>query len=321
MPELQAEVEYLSPEDVPEDENVDIVPLAFPAPLEQFKNLFDRMASLRAKVVLWEEKTVIKNSKTRDEAIRLRTTVTQTAKAIEDVYLAWTKPLRDGLKEVRGYATQAQLDLIGTKENPRLGVAGRLTTKVSDYAAECKRLEEELKRKALAEQKRIEDEIAAKKAEEDAKEQARQLEENLRLQQIEEEALAQAQKEGQTETDQMAADIAREEERARIEQERVAREKAKKDREIADQKAKDEAQQKMVNEMAKANSVGRVKGVKEIWSIELVDEDLLDKKFMVFEPSKARKILEAGMYNKKETDPEKIIPGLRCLVVLGKGGR
>jgi len=41
----------------------------------------------------------------------------------------------------------------------------------------------------------------------------------------------------------------------------------------------------------------------------------------VFEPSKARKMLEAGMFNKKETDPEKIIPGLRCVVVLGKGGR
>ena len=318
---MQQQSELLPPEEEQQEAKVEIQPLRIDTPLEQFKNLFDRLAAIRSKVILWESKTVIKDSKTRDEAILLRTTVTQTAKFIENTRKALQQPVKEYIKEMNGYAQHATEALVGTEAEPTLGVAGRLTQKINDYAAECKRLEEEIKRKALADQKRIHDEIEAKKAEEDAKEQARQLEENLRLQRIEEEALAQAQKEGQTETDQMAADIAREEERARIEQERVAREKAKKDREIADQKAKDEAQQKMVNEMAKASAQGRVKGVKEIWSIELVDEDLLDKKFMVFEPSKARKILEAGMYNKKETDPEKIIPGLRCLVVLGKGGR
>ncbi len=318
---MQQQSELLPPEEEQQEAKVEIQPLRIDTPLEQFKNLFDRLADIRSKVILWEKNTVIKDAKTRDEAIALRTTVTRTAKFIEDTRKALQKPVQEYIKEMNGYAAKATEALTGTKENPMVGVAGRLTQKISEYAAECKRLEEELKRKALAEQKRIEDELAAKKAEEDAREQARQLEENLRLEAIEKEALEKAQAEGQTETDQMAADIAREEERARIEQDRVAREKAAKDREIADQKARDEAQQKMVAEMAKATSQGKVKGVKEIWSIELMDESLLDKKFMVFDESKARKFLDGGFYDKKEKDPEKIIPGLRCLVVLGKGGR
>jgi hypothetical protein len=320
MNQEQIDVEYLEPEETP-DAVVDLVPLNFGSPLEQFKNLFDRMANIRAKVILWEEKTVIKDSKTRDQAIQLRTTVTRTAKAIEDAYLSLTEPARAYLKEVRGYATQAQVALIGTKDDPALGVGGRLTKKVSDYAAQCKREEEEAKRKALAEQKRIEDEIAAKKAEAEAKEQALRIEEDRRIQEIEAAKLAQAQAEGHDETDQMEADLAMAEEQARIDAERAQRDKAKRDQEIADQKAKDEAQQKMVNEMAKATSKGKVKGVKEIWSKELVDESLLDKQFMTYDPAKAQKWLDGGFYNKKETDPEKIIPGLRCVIVLGKGGR
>jgi hypothetical protein len=31
--------------------------------------------------------------------------------------------------------------------------------------------------------------------------------------------------------------------------------------------------------------------------------------------------LDGGFYDKKEKDATKIIPGLRCVVVLGKGGR
>ena len=64
-----------------------------------------------------------------------------------------------------------------------------------------------------------------------------------------------------------------------------------------------------------------MKGVKDIWSKELIDESLLDKKFMTYDPAKAQKFLDGGFYDKKEKDPEKIIPGLRCVVVLGKGGR
>ncbi len=321
MEQQQVEVEYLSPEEVPEDVTVELAPLQFTAPLEAFKNLFDQMADIRSKVILWESKTIIKDSNSRDEAIRLRTTVTRTAKAIEDAYLSLTEPAREYLKEVRAMATKAQEALIGTKSDPRIGVAGRLTTKVSDYAAECKRLEEEMKAKALAEQRRIEAEIEAKKREEEAKEQALQLEEQRQIEEIEKKKLEEAQAAGHDETDQMEADFAMEEAQGKIDSARTKREKLRKDQEIEDQRVKDEAQQKMVAELSKAEAKGKVKGVKEIWSIELVDEELLDKKFMVFETSKARKYLEAGMHNKKEKDPEKLIPGLRCVVVLGKGGK
>lgn len=326
------EVEYLMPDQVPEDETVEMVPLTFPAPLEQLKNLFDRMASIREQVIVWEKNTVITNSKTRDEAIRLRTTVTRTAKLIEDTYLGVTAPLRDGLKEARGYASNSQLALVGTKDNPTLGVAGRLTTKISDYASQCLREEQELKRKALAEQKRIEDEIAAKKAKAEAEENRIRLEEEQRIEEVRLKALEEANAnakpqeelaEGEIPNDdaEMAILNAMAEEQARIDELRVKREAERKAQEIADQKAKDEAQQKMVSELAKAKHKGQVKGVQEVWGIELIDETALDKKFMVFDPTKACAFLKAGFHNKKETDPEKIIPGLRCVVVLGKGGK
>ncbi len=298
-----------------------MVPIQIQTPLEQFKNLFDQMADIRKKVIMWESKTVIKDSKSRDEAIMLRTTVTRTAKAIEDAYLKLSEPARDYLKELRALATAAQVALIGSKDDPRLGVAGRLTTKVSDYAAECKRIEEEMKRKALAEQRRIDDEIAAKKAEADAKEQQLRLEEERRLADIEASRIAAAQAEGHEETDQMEADIAMAEEQARIDADRAKREEDKKKQEIEDQKVLDAADQKLANEMAVATSVGKTKGVKEVWSIELLDESLLPANVMSFDESKARKWLAGGFYNKKEKDPEKIIPGLRCVIVLGKGGK
>lgn len=328
----QVEAEYLSPEQVPDDATVEMVPIEFPAPLEQLKNLFDRMASIREQVIVWEKNTLITNSKTRDEAIRLRTTVTRTAKLIEDTYLAVTAPLRDGLKEARGYASNAQLALVGTKDQPALGVAGRLTTKISDYASQCLREEQEQKRKALAEQKRIEDEIAARKAKAEAEERIKRQEEEQRIEEVRLKALEEANKkakpqeelaEGEIPNDDAEMEVlnAMAEEQARIEELRVKREAERKSQEIADQKAKDEAQQKMVTEMAKAEHKGQVKGVQEIWTIELLDEEALDKKFMVFDPGKARAFLKAGFHNKKETDPEKIIPGLRCVSVFGKGGK
>ena len=321
MAETQVEVEYLDGQEIPADAEVTLAPLAITTPLEHFKNLFDRMAQLRDQVVLWEKKTVITNAPTRDQAIQLRTVVTRTAKLIEEARLKLVEPVQKYLKEVKGYSDQAQEALVGTKDNPMLGVAGRLTQKISDHAAACKRLEEEMKAKALAEQKRVEAEIQARQEEAFAKEQALRLEEQHRLDAIEASRLAAEQAEGHNETDQMAADLARGEEQARIDADRAQREKAQRDQEIADQKAADAAQQKTVNTMAVATAMGKVKGVKEIWVIELVDETLLDKKFMAFDPAKARKWLDGGFHDAKEKDANKIIPGLRCVLALGKGGR
>lgn len=321
----QSVIEYLAPDDTPEDEVVSIAPLQFPGHLEQLKNLFDRMADIRSKVTLWEKKTVIKDSKSRDEAIRLRTLVTGTAKAIEETYLKITAPLREGIKEARSYATDAQVALIGTKDDPRLGVAGRLTAKVSDYAVKCKAEEEAMKTKALAEQRRINDEIEAWQMEAKWKEERLQLEEDLRLEHLREQALQKAKEEGhgdrEVQTDDLAADLEMEEAQAKIDADRAKRAEETQKQEIENQKVIDATQQRTVNTLAVATSHGKVKGVKKVWSIELISEKLLDKKYMVFDPSKARKMLEADMYDKDEKDPEKIIPGLRCVVVLGKGGK
>jgi hypothetical protein len=319
MQEVQAEL--LPPEGEEQEGEVNLAPLRIETPLEQFKNLFNRLADIRSKVILWEQKTVIKDSKTRDQAIELRTTVTRTAKFIDDTRKALQKPVADYIKEMNQYATEATVALIGTKDDPALGVAGRLTTKISNYAAECKRLEEAMKAKALAEQKKLEDEIEARRIEADMKEQALRVLEEQRMAQLAEEAKKKAQAEGRDETDQMEADIALEQEQARIDAERAAREEAQRKQAIEDQKAKEAQQQKTVNTMAVATSVGKVKGVKDVWVIELVDEEKLDKKFMTFDPAKARKWLDGGFHDKKETDAEKIIPGLRCVLALGKGGR
>ena len=321
MVQQQAEAEYLSPEEVPEDLTIEMVELRFGTPLEQFKNLFDRMNPLREKLNIWESKAVVKDTKSRDDLIMVRTTSTRTAKAIEDAYLSSTQWARDYLKEVRAYATNAQIALIGTKDNPALGVSGRATIKISNYAAKCLREAQEAKRKALADQKRIDDEIKAKQLAAWVAEQALKLEEDRKIQEIEAAAIANAQAEGHGEDDQMEADIAMAEAQAQIDADRAYRDRKKKEQDIADQKAADEAQQKLVNELAVATSKGKAKGVKETWSKELIDESLLDKQFMTYDPSKAQKWLDGGFYNKKETDAEKIIPGLRCVIVLGKGGK
>lgn len=313
--------EYLSAEEVPEDQPTSLAPLGFSEPLEQFQILFNEMAGIRAKVILWEQKTVITNPKTRDEAIRLRTTVTSTAKAIEDAYLSITEPARNYLKEVRQMATQAQIALVGTKDDKSLGVAGRLTTKISNFAADCLRIEEEMKAKALAEQRRVEAEIEAKRKEEQAKEVARQLEEDRRIKEIEDAKIAQANAEGRTETDQLEADVATEEEMGRIEADRAQRKEAMRLQEIEDKKKIDEQERKTLNTMAIATAKGQVKGVQEVWSIELMDESLVPRNLMSYDEKKARAWLKGGFHDKKEKDAEKIIPGLRCVIVLGKGGK
>ena len=200
-------------------------------------------------------------------------------------------------------------------------LTGKLTKKINDYAEDCKREAEELKRKALAEQKKVEDEIAAWETEMEMREQQRRILEEQEIAKLAEEARVKAQAEGRDETDQMEADIAFQESQARIDADRAAREKEAEDQRIANQKAKDEAQQKTNNTFAVATSVGKIKGVKTVWAIELLKESELDRQFMVFDESKARKWLDGGFYNKDEKNPEKIIPGLRCRQVLGKGGR
>ena len=321
MPPKEVEAEYIPVDGFETEEVTELAPLEIKAPLEDWKNLFDRMSDIRKKLILWEEKTVIKNPQTRDQAIQLRTLATRTAKLIDEARLNAQKGVQDYIKKMNEFAKEAVVPLIGTKEEPNKGVAGRLTKKISDFAAECLRIEEEMKRKALAEQKRIQDELDAKKREEEMKEEALRQEEELRLRNLEEEARKKAQAEGHTETDQMVADIAVAEEQARIDAERAKREEEQKKRDIEAQRLKDEADQKMAQQMAVATAKGKVKGVQEIWSIELVDEEKLDKKFMVFDESKARAFLKAGFHNKNEKDPEKVIPGLRCVVVLGKGGK
>jgi hypothetical protein len=330
--EKPIEVEYLSAEETPEDQVVAIEPLKFTGVLEQFKNLFDRMGGIREKVILWEKKTVIKDAKSRDEAIRLRTMVTKTSKLIDDTRMAYQKEVLDGIKEMNQYAKDAQTPLTGTKDNPALGVAGRLTEKISKYAAECKRLEEELKAKALAEQRALEEKKAAEERERQAQEQKKREEEAARIEAVRlkalEEAKALEQAQGELAEGEVPSTDAEDhvlnaiyEEQARIDAERAEKEKAAEEKRIQDQKELDAQQQKTVTTMAVATAKGSVKGVKEIWSIELVDEEKLEKRFMTFDPAKARKWLDGGFYNKKETDAEKIIPGLRCVVVLGKGGR
>lgn len=325
MDTVDQEVEYLAPDDLPEDLKTELAPLELKTPLEHFKNLFDGMQDIRKKVILWEEKTKIKDSKSRDEAIMLRTTVTRTAKAIEDTYLRLTEPARDYLKQVRALATEAQVALIGTKDDPSLGVAGRLTVKVSDYAVECKRLEEEMKKKALAKQKLIEDEIEAWDMEAKFREERLQEEENLRLEQLREQALIKAQEEGHDErevqTADLVADLALQEETARIEGERAKREKEQKDQQLENEKKLNQAKQETTNTFAVATGKGKVKGVQEIWTIELLDESLLDRKYLIYDETKVRAALKNGFYDKKEKDPEKIIPGCRCRLVLGKGGK
>lgn len=324
MPKPQApqvEAEYIPVEGFETEEVTELAPLRIETPLEQWKNLFDRMGDIRKKLILWEEKTVIKSPKTRDEAIQLRTLATRTAKMIDEARLNGQKEIRDYIEKMNGYCKEAIVPLIGTKEAPGQGVAGRLTEKISAYAEECLRLEEEMKQKALAEQRRIEEEIRAKEEEAKIKEEAIRQEEELRLRHIEEEAFKKAQEGGHTETDQMMADLAREEEQARIDAERAERERKLEEQRIENQRLQDEADRKLANDMAQATAKGKVKGVQEIWSIELIDEELLDKKFMVYDESKARAALKNGFYNKKEKDAEKLIPGLRCVVVLGKGGK
>ncbi len=121
------------------------------------------------------------------------------------------------------------------------------------------------------------------------------MEEERKIQEIEAAKIVQAQEEGHGEDDQMEADIAMAEAQAKIDADRAAREEAKRKQDIADEKAKDEAQRKLVNELAVATAKGKVKGVKEIWSKELVDESLLDKQFMTYDPSKAQKWLDGGV--------------------------
>lgn len=324
-PVIEVEVEYLTPEDVPEDIKVELSPLSFSTPIELFKNLFDSMVGIRSKIKIWESKTRISNAKTRDEAIQLRTTVTRTAKAIDEAYLELSKPAREYLEQLRELKEQAKIDLVGTKDNPALGVAGRLTTKISDYAAECKRIEEEMKAKALAEQKALEEKKAAEERERQMEEMRLREEENRRLEEIQKkkelEAEQRAANEGSDVVDMADTDIAVEQEQARIDAERAERERVAEQKRIQDEKELEEQQRKTVNTMAIAASKGKVKGVQDVWTIELIDETLLDKKYMIFEPAKARAALKAGFYDKKEKDAEKIIPGLRCVLVLGKGGK
>lgn len=321
MTEGTQEVEYLPFEKTPDEDISSLVPLKILTPLEQWADLFHRMANIRNQVITWEENTKIVDTKTRDEAIRLRTLVTQTAKSIDDVRQAMQKEILDYIREMNQLAKDAINPLVSPKEIAAQGVAGRLTDKINAFAVEQKRKEEEIKKALLAEKRHADDWADALIEEGRMKEARIRLEEDLKLQAIEAQALAEAQAQGQTETDQMAADIAREEAQAQIDQERADREAKLQADEAAAQKIKDDAQQKVVVGFAQATGAGKVKGVKEIWQIELIDESKLDRAFMVFDQAKAKKWLDGGFYDKKEKDAEKIIPGLRCIVVLGKGGR
>lgn len=316
----QVQAELLPDDEVIEDIVVDIQPLSIATPLEHFKSLFHRMADIRNKVILWESKTVIVSPKTRDEAIRLRTEVTKTAKLIQEARMNLVKPIQEYLAEVKSYADEACLPLAGTGPNDSTGVSGRLTKKINAYAEEQKRIEEETKRKALAALALKQAEIEAWELENKYREEQKRQEEDLRLQQIHEKALAEAQAKGHTETDEMQADLAMAEEQARIDAERAKRDEEAEQQRIQKEKELDEAQRKTYGEIARATT--KVKGVKAVWSIELLEgqEDKLPRNVLTFDMSKARKWVDGGFHG-TEKDPLKIIPGCRVVSVLGKGGK
>lgn len=323
MEHPQVEIEYLSPEQTPEDQEITIPVLSIQTPLEHFKNLFDAMAQIRAQVITWESKTLIKDNKSRDEAIRLRTLVTSTAAKIEEARKAAQKPIREYVEEMNQLAKDARLPLVGENASDPAGVCGRLTKKINDWAVFCQKEEERMKREALARQKMVEDEIEAREMERKMQEERLRLEEDLRLEKLRQEALEKAQAEGhgdrEVQTDDLAADLAMQEEQARIDAARAAREKEEEDKRAAEQKEKDKVQQQTVSTMAVATHKGKVKGVKEIWSIEEVDPDLVPREFCSPDMKKIRKYVESGV--SREKDAMKIVPGYRCVVVLGKGGK
>lgn len=314
----------LLPPEINTGEAVDtaaLVPLEIKTPLQQWKDLFIKMTQVRQQAILWESKTKITDIKTRDEAIALRTYVTRLKTKIEEVRKAMQAPVADYIKEMNQYAKDAYLPLAGEKADDPQGVAGRLTKKINDFAAWQAAEEARIKKEALARQKMIEDEIEAHRLEREMEEQRQRQEEEKRLADLHAETLKKAQAEGHVETDLMMADIAMEQEQAKIDADRAQREKAEKDRKAAEEATKDAAQQATVNTMATATAAGRVKGVKKIWVIEAIagKEKEVPRQFCMPDETKIRKYVESEVSD--ETDAEKIVPGYRCYVALGKGGR
>ena len=187
------------------------------------------------------------------------------------------------------------------------------------YAQECKRLEDEQKAKALAERRAEEARILAEQKAREAEEEKLRAQEAEQIARAKKEAEKAAKKAGDDMTARMQAEEAAKAAAAKIEAERAARDKAEADRRAEEQARADAAQAKMAQDMAKATGVGKTKGVKNVWVIEITNDKLIPEQFKTYDPKKAKAYVEAGLSN--ETDENKIIPGLRCYKVLTGSGR
>ena len=264
-----------------------------------------------ALAVEWAEKMVVDSHESRDQARRERQAIRSAQSLLDKNFIEFMRPAdekRDELSQVRNNIKarlQVAVDLYDKK-----GVA---------YNQECARLEAEQKAKALAAQRAEEERIAAERRQREAEEEKLRAQEAEKIARLKAEAQKKAKAEGDKATAKLQAEEAAKAEVARIEGERAAREKAERDRQAAEEAEKDRVHAQTMGAMGNATALGRQKGVRKIWIIEIINEKHVPREFCTYDPAKSRGYLQTGAFT--ETDPLKIIPGLRCYQSLKSSGR
>lgn len=306
------DVEVLAP--LSEAESREMVPLKILTPLEEVFAEFDAIAAVTERFLEWADKIQVVDAATRDQAMSEARSLVRTAKLLEDKRLFKQEPIKQFITDFKAY--------VDAKRAPILAKVKVYDEKVVAYGLECKRREDEEKATLLAEKRKEQDKIEAQQREREMKEQELRQQEEERLEKIEAETRAKANAAGQIETDQMHADFAREEERARIDQARADREREERDRKIEEDRRASEAQQRMATGIAQTKGANRVKGLKTVWAFELVDESQLPRQFLTYDEKKVRSYLNAGLAD-QEKDELKRVPGMRCweAVQAQRGGR
>ena len=256
----------------------------------------------------------IKTKEDYKDALDLATALKGTINKLETHRKEKTDPLNDYNKNVKGMYDAPK----AVYQSAVKWVEDRAK---AWFAADQERIRLE-KERLDREQREREEKAAAEQREREAAEQQARIQEEERLKKVEADRLAQAQAAGQNETDQMQADVAVAEERARIE-------RAQAEREEANRKADEEKQaglERKQREDAAARSTLDFtipKGFREEWVPEIKDAEKVNRQFCVPDMPTLRAAVKGGLRETIDGKPNPLAAGLRIykkLVPTGKGG-
>lgn len=293
----QNQTELLAPEG-----GQDFPQLSVTTHLEAIKEAAEGMAKAAEIDLVWAPKIKVMDAETRAQAIAVGKSLKSCANKIQEARIKAQAPLKKFVEDSKAICDDVCKKLLDAE--------ALINAELVRFAEEQKAEEERKKREALAkleaERKRLEAEARERQAEEDR----RQAEEAERIAKAREEAKKAAKKNGQNMTAITQADEAAAAERARIEAERAVREKEEADRKAAADAALAAAEAKAAAEIADAKGKGKTKAVQEVWNSELLDLAKVPRRFLSLDETKVRKYLASGAF--EETDPLKIIDGMRC---------